>query len=293
MARRELELAGFGAYGPQVIDRLRWMTDVMRPVMADALAALPAPLDLRTLCAQAVEAGDECHNRNRAGTSLFIRELAPALLRVDAPSSDVAEVAQFLALSDYTFLNLSMPAAKVRADAAAGIDGSTIVTTMARNGTEFGIRVSGTGERWFTGPSQTIEGLYLPGYSREDANPDMGDSAITETVGLGGFALAAAPALGHYIGTSAEDAVRATLTMYEITCAESRHFRIPALGFRGAPLGIDVRKVVETGILPVIDTGIAHRQAGVGVIGGGIVRPPLKPFVEAVAELSRRDLAMS
>jgi Protein of unknown function (DUF1116) len=280
------EMLRFGAYGPVVVERLRWMRSVMLPVMQQALAALDGPLDLRDLCAQALEMGDECHNRNRAGTSLFMRTLASALVRIEAPSQDVAAVADFVALSDYTFLNLSMPAAKVMADAASAVEGSTIVTTMARNGTEFGIRTSGTGDRWFTGPSQQIDGCYLPGYQPDVANPDLGDSAITETVGLGGFALAGAPALGHYIGTSAEDAVRATLTMYDITWAESDHFRIPALGFRGTPVGIDVRKVVETGVLPLIDTGIAHREAGVGVIGGGIVRPPLDPFVTAIRALA-------
>lgn len=192
---------------------------------------------------------------------------------------------RFLALSDYTYLNLSMPAAKGAADAAAGIPDSTIVTCMARNGTEFGLRMSGTGDRWFTGPAAEIDACFLPGYGPEDRSRDMGDSTITETVGLGAFALAAAPAIGTYIGTSAEDAVRATLAMYEITWAESLHYRIPTLGFRGTPVGIDARKVAQTGILPALDTGIAHREAGVGVIGGGIVRPPIEPFVDALEAL--------
>jgi Protein of unknown function (DUF1116) len=200
-----------------------------------------------------------------------------------------AEVARYLASDDFFFLNLSMACGKATADAAAGVEGSSIVTTMARNGTEFGLRVSGCGERWFTAPSSRIEGLYLPGYTAADANPDMGDSTITETIGLGGFAWAGAPAITHFAGVSPEAAVTATLAMYEITWAESVNYRLPALGFRGSPLGIDCRKVVDTGILPIADTGIAHREPGVGIIGRGYVRLPMAPFAEASRTLSGRD----
>jgi hypothetical protein len=182
---------------------------------------------------------------------------------------------------------LSMAAGKAGADAASGIEPSTIVTTMARNGTEFGLRVSGTGDRWFTAPSSIIRGCYLPGYRPEDANPDMGDSTITETVGLGGFIMAAAPALARFAGILAEDALRATMAMYEITWAESVNYRIPALGYRGAPLGIDCRKVLETGIAPVANTGVAHREPGVGVIGGGIMQLPVAPFAAFIEAFAR------
>jgi hypothetical protein len=253
-----------------------------------ALERLPAPLDLRAISAQAVQMGDELHNRNRAGTAEVFRALAPALMEVDAPSSDVSDVARYIAGDLFFYLNLSMASGKATADAASGIEDSTIVTTIARNGTEVGVRVSGTGERWFTAPSRPIRGLYFPGYRREDANRDLGDSTITETIGLGGFVMAGAPAIGHVAGVSAEDAVRATLSMYEITWAESTNYRIPALGFRGSPVGIDCRKVVSTGIVPVANTGIAHRQPGVGVIGRGLVWPPIAPFVDAVQALGQR-----
>jgi hypothetical protein len=230
--------------------------------------------------------GDEVHNRNRAGTAQFFRTVAPALIGVDAPTDDVAAVARYIAGNDYFYLNLSMACGKATADAASGIEHSTIVTTMARNGTEFGLRVSGTGERWFTAPSSTIRGLYLPGYRPEDANRDLGDSTITETIGLGGFVMAGAPAIGQFAGITAEDALRATLAMYEITWTESVHYRIPALGFRGSPLGIDCRKVLSTGIVPVANTGIAHREPGIGVIGGGIIRLPVRPFAMALEALA-------
>ncbi|MDX6731047.1 MAG: hypothetical protein QOC54_995 [Baekduia sp.] len=276
----------FGAFGDAVIEHLRWMAAVGGPVIAAALERLPAPLDLRTITADALEMGDEVHNRNRAATSLVFRALGPALLEVDAPSADIADVARFIAHNDYFYLNLSMASGKATADAASGVEDSTIVTTMARNGTEFGLRMSGTGDRWFTAPSGAIRSLFRPGYSSEDASRDVGDSTITETIGLGGFAMAAAPAIAHFAGISPEDALRATLTMYDITWAESAHYRIPALGYRGSPVGIDCRKVAATGIAPVVNTGIAHRDPGVGVIGGGIVALPVEPFATAAQELA-------
>jgi hypothetical protein len=278
----------YGAFEAAVIERLHWMRSVLLPVLAAVVAALPTPLDLRALSAGAVEMGDEVHNRNRAATSLLLRTLAPVLVELDQPKTVVAEVARFIAGNDYFHLNLSMASAKATADAASGVEHSTIVTTLARNGTEFGLRTSGTGDRWFTAPSSEINGLYIPGYTPADANPDMGDSTITETIGLGGFALAGAPAVTNWAGCTADDAVRATLAMYDITWAESTNYRIPALGYRGAPLGIDCRKVVETGILPACDTGIAHREPGVGHIGGGTVRPPIAPFVAVLEDLVSR-----
>jgi hypothetical protein len=280
------EVLRFGAYSEAVVERLRWMSAVLAPVMRSVLELLPAPLDIRAITADAVQMGDEVHNRNRAGTSLVVRALAPVFPQVDAPSSEVAEVAQFIAVNDYFYLNLSMASGKATADAAAGIEHSTIVTAMARNGTEFGLRMSGTGERWFTAPAGEILGLYRPGYRPADANPDVGDSTITETIGLGGFIMAASPAITHFAGISAEEAVRASLDMYEITWTESANYRIPALGYRGSPLGIDCRKVVQTGIVPIVNTGIAHREPGVGVIGGGIVRVPMQPFADALQALA-------
>jgi hypothetical protein len=276
----------FGAFGPKVIEHLRWMAAVAAPVIGSALERLPAPLDIRAISAQAVQMGDEVHNRNRAGTAEVFRALAPAFMEVDAPSNDVSDVARHIATNDYFYLNLSMASGKATADAASGIEDSTIVTTIARNGTEVGVRVSGTGERWFTAPAGEIRALFRPGYHRADANRDVGDSTITETIGLGGFAMAGAPAISLFAGITAEDAVRATLSMYEITWAESTNYRIPALGFRGSPVGIDCRKVVSTGIVPVVNTGIAHCQPGVGVIGGGIVRLPPRPFAAALEALA-------
>jgi hypothetical protein len=276
----------FGANDEEVLTRLRWMRDVLAPVISRALNGLAEPIDLRALTAQALQMGDEVHNRNRAATSLLLRELLPALIELEGPSGDVADVARFIAGNDHFYLNLSMPAAKVTADAAAGIPRSSIVVAMARNGTEFGVRLSGTGERWFTGPSGIVDGLYLPGFGPADANPDIGDSTIAETVGLGGLAMAAAPAIVGFVGGRAEDALAATLSMYDITWSESRNYHIPALGFRGTPLGIDAREVVHTGVLPVVNTGIAHREAGIGQIGAGLVAPPTSAFVDAVRALA-------
>jgi hypothetical protein len=228
-----------------------------------------------------VQMGDECHNRNKATTSLLLRELAPRLLESGHPSADVAAALRFVAGNDHFALNFSMAAGKLAGDAAGGVAGSSLVTTLARNGTEFGIRVSGLGPRWFSGPCQTVAGLYFAGFGPADANPDIGDSAITETTGLGGFAVAAAPAIVQFIGGTPADGIAHTRTMYEITVAEHDAYRVPILDFRGTPVGIDVRRVLRSGILPVINTGIAHREPGIGQVGAGVVHPPAECFVAA------------
>jgi hypothetical protein len=276
----------YGAYDAEVLDRLAWMGDVLAQVLAAALRRLEEPLDLRAMIAQAVQMGDEGHNRNRAGTSLLLRALLPALLTVEEPTAEVEAAARFISGNDHFFLNLAMAAGKATADAGAGTGGSSIVVAMARNGTELGVRLAGTGDRWFTGPAGRIDGLYLPGFGPEDANPDIGDSTITETIGLGGFAMAAAPAVVRFVGGTPADAMAATLSMYEITWDESAHYQLPALGFRGSPLGIDAREVVHTGVLPVVNTGIAHREAGVGQVGAGLVKPPMRAFTAAVQALA-------
>jgi hypothetical protein len=272
----------YGAYGTEVVERLRWMGEVLGPVLQATLART-GPLDLRSLITQALQMGDELHNRNRAATSLLVRELAPAI--VDAAPERAAEVLRFANGNDHFFLNAGMAAAKVSADAARNVPGSSLVVAMARNGTEFGIQVSGLGDRWFTGPAGVPDGLYLGAYGPEDANPDIGDSTITETSGLGGFAMAAAPAIVRFVGGDVSDAVAATTSMYEITLAEHPAYQIPGLGFRGTPVGIDVTLVARTGILPVVNTGIAGRVAGTGQVGAGLVSPPVEAFIAALEAL--------
>lgn len=277
----------YGAYSPEVIDRLRWLEQVLGPLLADTLHGL-GPVDLRSLIAQALQMGDECHNRNRAATSLLLRELAPALLETGAPAADVAAALRFVNGNDHFFLNLSMPAGKVAADAARDLPGSTLVVAIARNGAEFGIQVSGTGDAWFTAPAPEVEGLYLPGFGPEDAGLDIGDSTITETTGIGGFAMAAAPAIVRFVGGDVADALENTLRMYEITLAEHPAYQVPILGFRGTPTGIDATLVVRSGVLPAINTGIAGREPGVGQVGAGLVTPPMSVFADAVRALARR-----
>jgi len=274
----------YGAYAPEVIDRLNWMRDTLAPVLADAIER-SGPIDLRTLIAQALQMGDEGHNRNRAGTSLLIRELAPVLVRLDRPRDSIAGVLSFLHANDHFFLNLTMPAAKCALDASSGIPRSSLITAMSRNGTEFGIRLSGTGDRWFTAPAPVVDGLYLPGFSEKDAALDIGDSAITETAGYGGFAMAAAPAIVQFVGGSPGRAIRTTQRMREICLADHPIYQIPALGFRGTPTGIDVLAVVESGIVPAINTGIAHKEPGVGMVGAGLVTPPMACFAQAAEAL--------
>jgi hypothetical protein len=272
----------YGGLGPDVLERLDWIRRVLGPAMGSALRALPDGIDLRGLIAQALHMGDECHNRNRAASALLIKALAPGIAALDIPPNDRRQVLAFAAGNEHFFLNVGMAACKAAMDSAHGVPFSSLVTTMARNGTEFGIRVSGLGDRWFTGPSQVPRGLYFAGQSADDANPDMGDSAITETAGLGGFAMAAAPAIVQFVGGVPQDAVMYSQRMYEITLGESSAYSLPILNFRGTPTGIDLRLVMHTGILPQINTGIASRRAGVGQIGAGLVNPPRDCFVDAL-----------
>lgn len=276
----------YGAFGDEVTKRLKWMENVLYPVLKAALAH-SGPIDLKNLIAQALHMGDEVHNRNRAGTSLLYRALAPAIVATCANKDDAVAVLNFINGNDHFFLNLSMPACKATLDAARNVKGSSIAVVMARNGTDFGIQLAGTGDLWFTAPAEVPDALYFAGFTKADANPDIGDSAITETGGLGGFAIAAAPAIVQFVGGSASDAVRYTHQMYEITAGESRMYQIPALDFRGTPTGIDVRKVVEKNLVPVIDTGVAHKQAGVGQVGAGIVAAPMAPFAKAYDALAK------
>ena len=271
----------YGAFSDEVIARLKWMTDKLAPILREALARR-GEIDMKGLISQALQMGDEGHNRNRAGTSLFIRELAPHLVMHGEEPEQIAKVLTFMHTNDHFFLNLTMPSCKCTVDAAANVEGSSVIFTMARNGTDFGIRISGLGDRWFTAPATMVDGLYLPGFSAEDAAPDLGDSVITETAGIGGFAMAAAPAIVKFVGGNAGDALRFTQQMYEITVAENDTYQIPALDFRGTPTAIDLVKVVETGILPAVNTGIAHKEAGIGMVGAGLVRPPEECFHDAL-----------
>jgi Protein of unknown function (DUF1116) len=275
----------YGAYGPEVIERLHWMTDVLGPLLQRAVRS-GDPVDVTAIIGQMVQMGDEGHNRNRAGTLMFLREVLPAMIDSGFPAADVAQAVRFVSGNDHFFLNLVMPACKLTTRAAAGIAGSTVVTVMARNGTDFGIQTSGTGDRWFTAPANTPDGLFLGSFGPEDANPDIGDSAITETAGIGGLAMATAPAIVRFVGGSVPDALATTQRMYDITVGENPAYAIPILEFRGTPTGIDVTKVVRSGVLPQINTGMAGRVAGTGQVGAGLVTPPMECFTAALDALA-------
>ena len=277
----------YGAYGPEVLERLRWMSAVLGPLLAQAVKAT-GPVDVTGILTQMLQMGDEAHNRNRAGTLMLLRDLAPALAESSADAKDVADTLRFIGGNDHFFLNLAMPACKLALDAARGIEGSTMVVAMARNGTEFGIQVAGTGDQWFTGPAQVAEGLFLGDYGPDDANPDIGDSAITETAGIGGFSMATAPAIVRLVGGTVPDALATTRRMREITLAENPRWSIPVLEFAGAPTGIDVSLVCRTQVLPQINTGMAGNKAGVGQVGAGLVTPPAEIFPKALAALADR-----
>ncbi len=278
----------FGANDDEVLDRLRYIRDDFYPVMSAAIEKTGG-IDLKNLTAQGLSMGDECHNRNKATTAILLRDMLPRFFELGEPLERVLKAVNFIRNNEHYFLNLSMAACKATLDAAAGVEHSSLVTTMARNGVEFGIRIGGLPQdQWFTAPANMVEGLLFPGFSEEDEAPDLGDSCITETCGIGGFAMAASPAIVQFVGGDVSDAVAYSRSMYEITEGESSSYFLPTLNFRGSATGIDVRKVLNTNILPVINTGIAHRKAGIGQVGAGIVHPPMECFEKALMAMDKR-----
>lgn len=275
----------FGANSPEVLDRLRWLGTEFFTVMQTAVRRLEDP-DLKPLMAQALHMGDEVHNRNSAASALLFKRLTLALLGAGLESGAVERSLRFVAGNDHFFLNISMAACKSMSDAAHGVPGSSMVTVMSRNGVNFGIRLSGTGDQWFQAPANPVDGLYFPGYSVEDAAADLGDSAITETNGLGGFAMAASPAIVQFVGGTPADATANSRRMLSITLGTNPAFTLPALNFGGTPAGIDAVLVADSGVLPIINTGIAHKKAGIGQIGAGITTAPMPCFNEAIAALA-------
>ena len=279
----------FGAYDWDVIERLKWMQKVLAPTLKKAVE-LSGGIDVKNLTAQALLMGDECHNRNVAGTALFIKEILPHLLKADFDNKRIKEVTDFISGNVHFFLNLSMAACKSTADTILGFPNSTVVSAMARNGTDTGIRIAGLGDEWFVAPSGIPKGLYFAGFSEQDANPDLGDSTISEVAGIGAVAMAAAPAIVKFVGGSAQDAIRATERMYEITVARHRDYQIPTIDFVGTPVGFDIRKIVETGMTPIINTGIACKRAGVGQVGAGILDAPMDCFEKALLAFAEKGI---
>lgn len=279
----------FGAYSEEVIERLHWMADVLGPTLGKAIRKLENGLSLNPLIARAIAMGDEFHQRNIAASLAFLKEVSPTIVSLDMDEKEKEEVIKFLADTDQFFLNIMMAASKATMDSARMIEQGTVVTAMCRNGENFGIRIAGMGDEWFTAPVNTPQGLYFTGYTAEDANPDIGDSAITETFGVGGMAMIAAPAVTRFVGTGGfSDALNTSNEMLEICIDQNPNFIVPTWDFQGICLGIDARKVVETGITPVINTGIAHKVAGLGQIGAGTVHPPIECFEKAVLAYAKK-----
>jgi len=279
----------FGAYSEEVVNRLCWMRDVLGPTLGRAIRTLENGLAVNPMIAKAVAMGDEFHQRNIAATLVFLKELAPVITSLDMDEKDRYDVIKFLSDTDQFFLNIMMATGKAVMDGARTVTEGTIVTAMCRNGKDFGIRIAGMGDGWFTGPVNTPQGLYFTGYDSEDACADMGDSAITETFGVGGMAMIAAPAVTRFVGAGGyEDALRTSTEMAEITIDRNPNFIIPNWNFQGICLGIDARLVVEKGIVPVINTGIAHKVAGYGQIGAGTVRPPMECFEKAIRAYAKK-----
>ncbi len=270
----------YGANSPEVIKRLKWMEETFQPVINEALI-IAGGIDVKSIVTQALHMGDECHNRNKAASALFLREVASYILQTKQEDQKKKEVIEFIKNNEHYFLNLSMPFAKVALDSARYIKDSTVVTVMSRNGVDFGIQLANS-SRWYTAPANYVKGLMFPGFTEEDAAPDIGDSAITETFGIGGFAMGGAPAIVQFVGGQVSQAFDFSKQMHEITTDKHQVFTLPPLDFMPTACGIDMIKVVESNILPIINTGMAHKEAGVGQVGAGLVNPPLACFEKAL-----------
>lgn len=279
----------FGAYSQEVVDRLIWMRDVLGPVIAKALKASGDGINLNVLIARAITMGDEFHQRNIAATLNFLKEISPLITSLDNVDQKTKyDVIKFLSDTDQFFLNIMMATGKVIVDSARADGKGTIVTTMTRNGVDFGVRIAETGDDWYTAPVNTPVGLYFTGFTEEDGNPDIGDSAITETVGVGAMAMISAPGVTRFVGAGGfQDALDISNEMAKITTTHNPNWTIPTWDFQGSVMGIDIRKVVETGITPMINTGIAHKEPGVGQVGAGTVRAPLGCFEKALEAYSK------
>ena len=277
----------FGANSSDVIERLKWMETVLAPALSKAVK-ISGGINIKSITAQALMMGDECHNRNVAATGLFLKEIFPNLLKTDLDKNTISEVVKFISGNPHFFLNLSMAACKSACDTINGLKNSTVVSAMARNGTDIGIRVAGLGDKWFTAPAGNPKGLYFAGFSEKDASPDLGDSTISETAGIGANAMATAPAIVKFVGGTPQDALNATIQMYSITVGKHPGYQIPQLDFMGTPVCFDIRKIVETQITPIINTGIAHKKPGIGQVGAGILDAPLKCFEDALLEMAKK-----
>ena len=277
----------FGDFSPQALQGLEFWRDIWAPTLRKGLQKIGG-LELKPIITKALQMGDELHNRHTAASSLFANAMAVALAQVELPKDKLLWTLKYITNHELIFLGIAMACGKAISDPVMGIEHSTVVTAMCRNGVEFGIRVSGLGDEWFTAPSPKVEGLYLPGYSAEDAGLDMGDSAITETVGWGAFTIGGAPGILSLVGGTPEEALAYSREMKKITVSVHPTYRMPALGFVGTSIGIDIRKVVQTGITPIIDTAIAHKDPGYPKIGAGLVRAPLECFKKALIAFGRR-----
>ncbi len=271
----------YGSYEDSVLKRLKWIEKTLAPVLADAMKN-SGPVDLKGIMAQALHMGDELHCRNVASSMILLKLLSPHIAATGHDGKTIAEVMKFMGENFLFFLNPAMASCKVSMDAGHGIEYCSIVTTLARNGTDFGIRVSGLDGQWFTAPAEVPRLLCFPGFTEADANPDIGDSAITETAGFGSFASAASPAVVQVVGGTPNEAIEHTKEMWAITLAKDKSFSIPFMNFEGIPRGIDLRKVIDTGILPIINTGVAHKKPGFGTVGFGVLRAPQLCFTEAL-----------
>jgi hypothetical protein len=229
--------------------------------------------------------GDELHNRINATSNLLVNELIEGLVKVKSPYETISKVL------DFTFkdpngvrlsLGLAMACAQATLEPATQVEYSTVITCMSRNGVDWGVRLGACHPRWFTTTAPTCHKYYIfKPYTREDFGNDMGDSVITETNGWGALIAGNSLALAYVVGATPEEAFATQHENSKLTLAENPQYKIPAFGYRGSPCGIDVRQIVARRQSPVINTGIAHREAGHSVVARGLLTSPIDCFDQA------------
>lgn len=277
----------FGATDSATIERLSWMRDELAPLLNAAVSATER-IDLTSFMAEALRRGDECHNRNVGVSAALLLRLAPPIIRTARTSDAAARALEWAGGNPQFFLSFAIAAAKAIAREAHNVPGSPIVTCVAANGIRIGIQVSGCGDEWFVTDSPLGNTKISDGYTIDDAQPALGDSFITEVVGLGACALSAAPAISSFLGTSQSDSENIVETMRRVCAGTSSRFVIPSGGYVGTPLGIDVSKVVSAATSPIVEYGLAHKRPGIGQIGAGLTEVPMAPFEQALDQLKRR-----
>eukprot|EP00005_Dracoamoeba_jomungandri_P005154 CAMPEP_0174260516 /NCGR_PEP_ID=MMETSP0439-20130205/9811_1 /TAXON_ID=0 /ORGANISM="Stereomyxa ramosa, Strain Chinc5" /LENGTH=472 /DNA_ID=CAMNT_0015344773 /DNA_START=55 /DNA_END=1473 /DNA_ORIENTATION=+ len=276
------------------LEDVRWWQEGVAPHLSKALRNCGG-LPLNEIHKLALEMGDESHNRNNAFTALFSYDLTTEMIKAGVPNDNILAIMDWFNYKTWNSqsgvracLGLVMASAKATLDPAKGIPYSTFVTCMARNGYEFGIKIADSGDTWYSAPSPFPEGKFFPPYKQTDAGRDMGDSAITEANGWGSNVLNGALAFLNGLPATVQRAHEITAENKSLMVGRNPYLKAPAYDFEGVPQGLDFRLVHTKKLLPWINTGITHRDAGHRVIGRGLSKPPQRCFDQALEAMAKK-----